>query len=252
MKKTIMLFIVLILAVGIVGCMREKEETVSNVNVATEEQENEEDIEIEAESDALISDEKNYYKCMEEIKNASPEDVLVQIDDMIFQYGSSVSEAIEIIEGSKGNYEFKVDYNENELVAPGDPAQIILLKDSDWYFELGVSNSTDETIQLKDCSVINITAYGASKGNIYYAGFKEDNDGAITYNYVKESMKDYEVFQESSVYDNAGDKFLYVAYSIPFQLTQTGRIYIFFVFESDTGELVAFEIHQTNSVNIPT
>lgn len=252
MKKTIMLFIVLILVIGIVGCMQEKEETTSNVNVEKEEQENEENIEIEAEADMFISDEKNHYACMEDIKNASPESGLVQIDDMIFQYGASVSEAIEIIKGSKENYEFKMDYNESELVAPGDHTQIILLKDSDWYFELGVSNSTDETIQLKDCSVKNITAYGTSKGNIYYAGFNEDNDGAITYNYVKESMNDYEVLQESSAYNSAGDKFLYVVYSIPSELTQSGRIYIFFVFESDTGELAAFMIHQTNSVNIPT
>lgn len=250
MKKIIIFFILLIMVTDIVGCAQKKEEISSNENVVTEEQENNDNVEIE-ETDISISTEAAHFDCMEEIKNASPEDGLVQIDDMLFQYGFKVSEALKVIEESKENYEFKMDCNENELVAPHDYIQVILLKDSDWYFELGADNSTDETIPLKDCLVENITAYRASKGNVYYAGFREDNDGAITYEYVKEAMKDCEIVEERSVYDNDGKRFLSVAYSIPSELSPWGKLYIYFSFESDTGELTAFKMQMATTVFRP-
>lgn len=192
------------------------------------------------------------FECKEEIKNASPEDGLVQIDDMLFRYGSSVSEAIEMIESSTENYTFKNPYNENELVPAADPVvQIILLKNDDWYFELVANNLTEETISLKDCIITRITAYGASKGNVYYAGFNTDNE-MITYNDVKEIMKNYEVVREQSEYNNKGEKFICVEYDISSELGRDGMLYVFFVFESGTGEFDAFSINRTNNINIPT
>lgn len=192
------------------------------------------------------------FECKEEIKNASPEDGLVQIDDMLFQYGSSVSEAIEMIESSTENYTFKNQYNENELVPAADPVvQIILLKNDDWYFELVANNLTEETISLKDCTITRITAYGASKGNVYYAGFNTDSE-IITYDDVKEMMKNYEVVREQSEYNGKGEKFIYVEYDIPSELGKNGMLYVFFVFESGTGEFDAFSINRTNVINIPT
>ena len=42
---------------------------------------------------------------MEEIKEASPESGLVQVDDMILQYGCKVSDVIENIENSNSSFE---------------------------------------------------------------------------------------------------------------------------------------------------
>lgn len=251
-KKAIIFLMAAVFIALFSGCGQKDKEPLSSGETESKDY-SEVDPEIEIEADAPVTDEKIHYECMEEIKNAAPESGIVQIDDMIFRYGSGVSEAIEEIKGSNESYSFKNEYNENELVTPNSGGiQIIMLKNDEWYFELVAGNLTDEVISLKDCTIICITTYGASKGNVYYAGFKENNNETITYDYVKETMKHYEVFQEETIYDAAGKRFLYLTYEIPSELNQRGKIYVFFVFDSDTSELTAFMIHSTNSVNIPT
>lgn len=249
-KKTIIILTVAIFMALFSGCGQKENELLSDDQTEIEDYSSNDP---EIETDVPVTNEKNHYECMEEIKNASPESGFVQIDDMLFRYRASISEAIEAIKGSSENFTFKNEYNENELVAPNSHGvQIILLKDDDWYFELGAGNLTDETIPLKDCTIMYITAYGASKGNVYYAGFKENDNETITYDYVKEAMKDYEIFQEKTIYNGAGKKFLNITYEMSSELNQSDKVYVFFVFDSDTNELTAFEIHSTNSVNIPT
>ncbi len=186
------------------------------------------------------------YECMDKIREADPGSGLVQIDDMLFQYGCKVSEAIEVVENSQSSFTYYHDYNENELVISNDLIQIIFLKDNDWYFEFGASNLTDETVCLKDCIITRIIAYKDSKGNAFYAGFNEENDNMITYDYVKNLMEDYKIIQENSFYDSDDERCINVAYIIPSNISKTDQLWVYFIFESDTGELKRFVVNPTS------
>lgn len=214
----------------------------SEENSSSIKDEQKEDIEDMAEAEEQIV----AYECLEKIKNATPESGLVQIDDMLFQYGCKVSEAIEVVENSQSSFTYYHDYNENELVISNDLIQIIFLKDNDWYFEFGASNLTDETVCLKDCIITRIIAYKDSKGNAFYAGFNEENDNMITYDYVKNLMEDYKIIQENSFYDSDDERCINVAYIIPSNISKTDQLWVYFIFESDTGELKRFVVNPTS------
>ena len=125
-RNTVIIDILLfMLVINLIGCKKEQPE---NLEVAvTEETSNSEipeNIEDNAENEDL-EEEPISFECLEEIKEASPESGLVQVDDMILQYGCKVSDVIEVIENSKSSFEYLNDYNENELVIQGDSTDII-------------------------------------------------------------------------------------------------------------------------------
>lgn len=183
------------------------------------------------------------FECLDEIREATPESGLVQIDDMLFQYGCKVSEAIETIENSQSTFEYYEDYNENELVLPGDSSrQIILLKGNNWYFQLKAENLSDETISLKDCTVKWIKTEKASKGNVFYAGFNDENNSCVMYDYIKEIMSDYEIINERSETDADNNRQIITTYFVSSDVSPKGHFRIHFIFESTTGELKELEI----------
>lgn len=248
----------ILLAVAIITCfvgcgkkepgtiISEKEIDISELISENETDENEQaldEVQEEEPEEQVVS-----FECMDEIKEASPESGLVQIDDMIFQYGCKMSEAIEIIENSQSSFQYQDGYvyNENELVLSDGYVNIVFLKGTDFYFQFQVRNLTGETAHLKDCNVVRIITEKSSKGNVFYAGFNDEGDNAVTYDYVKNvAMKDYEMEREITESDpaNLQKKYINILYIMPNSASETGEMWLYFVFESDTGELSRLKLN---------
>lgn len=191
-----------------------------------------------------VEEQVTYYECSDEIKAASPESGMVQIDDMVFCYGDKLSEVLNKIENSENIYTGLHDYNKNELVPANDTCQIVFLKNDNWYFELIVENITDDTIALENCTITYIASCKASKGNVFFAGFNQDDSEAITYDNVKKIMEKYEIYQEDTLYDRNNNRNIRISYVISTDISKSGELYIYFIFENDTKELKALEISQ--------
>ena len=249
-RNTVIIDILLfMLVINLIGCKKEQPE---NLEVAvTEETSNSEipeNIEDNAENEDL-EEEPISFECLEEIKEASPESGLVQVDDMILQYGCKVSDVIEVIENSKSSFGYLNDYNENELVIQGDSTDIILIKNNDWYLSLQARNLTEGTTALKDCIVGRIITEKAAKGNVFYSGFNENMGDIPTYEYIKNNvMKDYEISYEFTEHDEHDDlkKYMAEVYILPSNLSETGEIWLYFIIEADTGELRSISMNSTS------
>lgn len=250
-KRRILLSIMLITIIALAGCGKKESEpkTIAQgeidlseleEDILEEAEENEEDVE-EVQEEQVIS-----YECMEEIKEASPDSGLVQIDDMLLQYGCKMSEAIDIIENSQSFFEYYDDYNENELViSNGIPIHITFLKDDDYYFALLAENLSNETISLKDCTVTRIATHKASKGNVFYAGFNDENSNIVTYDYIKKLMNNYQIITEATESESSNNldiRQIVVLYTVPSEISTEGNLRVEYVFDSDTGELKTFKI----------
>ena len=184
----IIAILLLILITNLIGCKREQSDSLDTaVREETSNSEIPENTEDNTENEVI--EEPVSFECLEEIKTASPESGLVQVDDMILQYGCKVSDVIEDIENSKSSFEYLDDYNENELVISNEGVGIIFLKEADRYFEIIAENVTDETISLKDCVVVKIVTCKAARGNVFYAGFNIEDDSIVNYEYVKNLME---------------------------------------------------------------
>lgn len=247
-KRRILLSVILITIIALAGCGKKESEPktiaqgqidlsdLGTEDAAGEAEENEEAID-EIPEEQVIS-----YECMEEIKEASPDSGLVQIDDVIIEYGCKISEMMEKIENSQSIFGYYDDYtyNENELVLSNDSVSMLFAKDGDFYFQVQARNLTNETASLKDCVVGRIITEESAKGNIFYAGFNAEGDNAITYDYVKNVvMKDYEICGETSESDpgNIQKKYIKMYYVMPYADSETGELWLYFVFDSATGEL---------------
>ena len=232
MKRRNIVFLailLLILIANLIGCKREQPDSLDTaVREETSNSEIPENTEDNTENEVI--EEPVSFECLEEIKTASPESGLVQVDDMLLQYGCKVSDVIEVIENSKSSFEYINDYNENELVIQGDSADIILIKNNDWYLSLQARNLTDGTIALKDCIVGRIITEKAAKGNVFYSGFNENMGDIPTYEYIKNNvMIDYEISYEFTEHDEHDDLKKYVAevYILPNNFSETGEIWLY-------------------------
>lgn len=175
-RNTVIIAILLfMLVINLIGCKKEQPENLKTaVTEETSNSEISENIEDNVENENL-EDELKFFECMEEIKEASPESGLVQVDDMILQYGCKVSDVIENIENSNSSFEQLNDYIENELVIQSDSVDIVLMKNNNCYLNLQARNLTDRTISLKDCIVGRIITEKAAKGNVFYSAFHRQN-----------------------------------------------------------------------------
>lgn len=181
------------------------------------------------------------FDCLDEIKAASPDSGLIQIDDMILQYGSTGAEVFEAV--SQSECEYTAEYNENQLVPAGDTEMVRFKKNGKTYFTVSLKNFGSETIELKDCISDDISALNASKGNVYYAGASGETE---TYSSVKEIMSDYEPQREFAGNDSRDNKRLAILYKISdingITHNYGNELYIYYIFDSDTNELSSFMI----------
>lgn len=176
------------------------------------------------------------FECKDEIKNASSDSGLIQIDDMLFQYGAKFSEIHNEIVNSECVYVAE-EYNLSSVVPVGEKLAIRFYKNDETYFMLYMENREAETIELGDCIVYGILCRENETKSTYYAGF---NDEEKNYNAVKNAMKDYEPDKE--IFGSSkrnGNRELGVMYTVPFQ---EDDMYLFFIFDGVTNELVSFEI----------
>ncbi len=179
----IIAILLLILIANLIGCKREQPDSLDTaVREETSNSEIPENTEDNTENEVI--EEPVSFECLEEIKTASPESGLVQVDDMLLQYGCKVSDVIDIIADSQSNFDTD-DYNESELVPSNYPVLIVYKKNEENYFGIVAENTTQETKSLKDCTVTRIDSYNASKGNVFCAGFNGENNGIVTYDYSK-------------------------------------------------------------------
>lgn len=240
----IIAILLLILIANLIGCKREQPDSLDTaVREETSNSEIPENTEDNTENEVI--EEPVSFECLEEIKTASPESGLVQVDDMLLQYGCKVSDVIDIIADSQSNFDTD-DYNESELVPSNYPVLIVYKKNEENYFGIVAENTTQETKSLKDCTVTRIDSYNASKGNVFCAGFNGENNGIVTYDYIKSLMNNYEIIMEASEVDSwEGDvaiRQINLTYSIPSELSIEGILRMEFIFESDTGELKTIKI----------
>lgn len=246
MKKRIVIVTMVMLVVLITGCGKKEEtvdaqkdsETLVSVEVdpiINRDKSSNDEEDAEEQHDETIN-ELVKYDCKDEIKNASPDSGLVQIDDMLFQYGAKFSEINDQIMNSECTYDSE-DYNISSVVPAGEEVTIRFKKNGDTYFMISMKNQEAETVELGDCIVERILCREDSTKSMYYAGFNDEN---LNYNTVKNVMKDYEPDQEifgSSKRD--GSKELGMMYTLPFQ---EDNIYIYFIFDGVSNELVSFEV----------
>lgn len=205
---------------------------------------------LEESSEETLEEQIISFECMDEIREADPGSGLIQIDDVIIQYGCKISEMMEKIENSQSSFGCYDDYvyNENELVLSNDSVNMLFAKDGDFYFQVQARNLTDETVSLKDCVVGRIITQKSAKGNVFYAGFDEQMGDAATYENVKNvAMKDYKLESETSESDanNLQKKYIKILYIIPNSTSQSGELWLYFVFDSDTGELSRIMMNST-------
>lgn len=245
-KKLFTILLTTSIVISLLGCGSNEDnnadvpEQETTINVLTESDESQNE-EIE-EAPEVVPEEPVKFDCLDEIRNASPDSGMVQVDDMIIQFGSTFSDFLDVIGQSECTY--IADYNESKLIIEGDGDEITFRKNDNSYFSMRFINTTTETIELKDCAVSIITIYEAAKGNVYYAGFNGDK---MTYSSVKESMKDYEPEHEYSYNDPNHNQQIEVQYrvpaseilNIPTRISPNGELSIYFLFESDTGDLRA-------------
>lgn len=243
-RKVVMTVITVATVLLLTGCGSKKEEAtqepvevelnvlVNNEQKGAEENSSEDDTEI-------IPDIPVKFDCLDEIKAASPDSGLIQIDDMILQYGVTGEELFEVI--AQSECEYTTDYNENQLVPAGEYEMVRFKKNGENYFSISFKNFGAETTEIKNCIAEGISALNSSKGNAYYAGVYGE---PVTYNSVKESMGDYEPEREFTGHDSRQNKRLAVLYIIPdsSDIAQRDELYIYFIFDSDTNELSSFWI----------
>lgn len=246
MKKFISLIsLFMLICVSVLGCKEKEPENIVSerqidvntlitegkiVEVSTEEEATEKTAEEIPEVQFIT------FECMNEIKEASPESGMLQIYDMLFQYGCTVSEAMEIVENSQNTFVLYREYNENELILPGDYSeQIIFTYNDEWYFQFKAQNITEETISLKDCIITNITSETGSQGNAFIGGY--DGNEPFTYDYVKNTlMKDYETNERKSTYGQK--KYIVLQYNV----LEKETLWLTFLIDPETGEVAKISI----------
>lgn len=202
--------------------------------------------EFEESIEDVIVDEPVKFECMDEIKEASPDSGLIQIDDMIIQYGSKFSDIAVAIEHSESIYEVE-EYNVASVVPAGETLGIRFYKNGKQYFIIRVINCESETVELKDCVLYSISVLDEAIDNAYYAGFISNE---MNYNTVKDLMKDYKPQKEIFGSDRKGNKELGVMYTMPFQ---GDEFHIYFIFDGVTNKLITFDLssHKLDDVAWP-
>ena len=250
MQKKVMILLIATLMVCVSGCGK-KESAINqqaNDNTVFSMQvdpviDRDNSSKTSAQSGEEIVEESVKFDCLDVIKSASPDSGLVQIDDMIFQYGVKFSEIANVVEQSECTYE--AEYNVSSVVPAGETLGIRFYKEEKPYFMICVENFETETVELKECIVYNIRAQNASMGNAYYAGF---SDETMNYTTVKDAIKDYEPEQEIFGSDIHGNKELGIMYSFPFQ---DNNMFVYFIFDGITNELLQFEIAEKSYDRVP-
>lgn len=159
--KKFLIVTLFVFAVSIAGCGKKGE----NVDAQTDE---ETLVSVEVDLDTIINKDKSLdaeeniedqldetanepvkFACKDEIKNASPDSGLVQIDDMLFQYGAKFSEINDQIMNSECTYDAE-DYNITSVVPAGEEVTLRFNKNDDTYFMIRMKNQGTETVELGD------------------------------------------------------------------------------------------------------
>lgn len=237
----------LVLMVLLTGCGKQEERndiqgnddnTIVKVQVDSIINKNENSVDEKEQEESLkdvIADEPEKFECMDEIKVASPDSGLVQIDDIIIQYGSKFSDIAAAIEQSKGTYEAE-EYNISSVVPAGETLGIRFYKNGKQYFIVRVINRESETIELKDCVLYSISVLSEAIDNAYYAGFGSNE---MNYNTVEDLMKNYKPKKETFGSDSKGNRELGVMYTVS---SQENEFHIYFIFDGVTNKLIAFDL----------
>ena len=237
-KRAIVICIMAAMTALLTGCGKQEEKNDDNtiVKVQVDSIINKDaDSENEKEQEKMVVEGAVKFDCMDEIKNASPDSGLIQIDDMIIQYGTKFSEIANVIEQSESSYEAE-EYNVSSAVPAGETLGIRFYKNNKQYFIIRLINRESETIELKDCALYSISVLDEAIDNAYYAGF---TNGEMNYSTVKDLMKENKLQKEIFGSDAKGNKELGVMYTVPFQ---EDEFHIYFIFDGVTNELITFEL----------
>ncbi len=244
MRNKMIIILLFAFVMCLAGCGSKEAETTQGpveINVLIDGEEIEFEESSSEEETEVVPETPVKYECLDEIKNASPDSGLVQIDDMLLQYGATGAELFEAINQSECEYTF--EGNENQLVPAGKTEMLRFKKNGENYFCIRLKNPGTDTAELKDCISDDISALKASKGNVYYAGASGEIQ---TYSSIKDSMSDYESAREFTGYDYKDNKRLAVLYRIPDSNNIVDsfedELFIYYIFDSNTNELSSLVI----------
>lgn len=239
MKKIIMFLLIALISFNAICCSKpgtEKDKIVESKeneipNTTEEETEAETEEETEAVPEVGVdSIDFSIFVASEEIKNSSPEDVKIQVADMILEHPVIVSEIINKVEASELEWEY--EYNPDALAVYNNANFLSFSYHGVEIFNISYNNlkSDESTISVKDCAVTNITFTDIAIENeniasgIYYAG---------GYGIAGKNIPDYatyitELDANDRVYEQSGTDKIVVSYKTTFSVNELPSLGITF------------------------
>ena len=151
--------------------------------------------------------EEKPYECLQELLEATPEQRLRQIGDMVFRLDNSMSlsDAMEILKSSGGEFAIYDTDGLVELAQGGNPKDLTnsvvepgcrqwfkVCVDGEWAYSVEVYSFGDAFTKLSD-EEVKLTHISSQIYDVtyYFKGLRSDGEG-LTYDSIKELMKDYE------------------------------------------------------------
>ncbi|MBQ7919877.1 MAG: hypothetical protein IJ324_08065 [Lachnospiraceae bacterium] len=199
MKKCKVLLMTTVLAVMLCACGGDKTEASAESDAGSAASVKKEEV-AESSSKETSKEAQGGFECLPEILEASPEDRLFQVGDVILKVDESMSlkEAIDALEAGSVeykyvNYEDDKEFNFDRLLPGGKGAMIALYKNGEEFVILGAYNTSSELVSALDSAVKlrNIVGYDVEEDFYYFGGLRPDGKGQ-TLESVKELMAPYE------------------------------------------------------------
>lgn len=169
-KKLVVIMLVSMVMLSSVACGAKNSEESQTTTQSNNEEVN------AADENAFAVNGKDSYKIYPKSKewdNYTIADRVMQVDDVMYVPGMSVSEALE--KGKKSDVDYTYEYldykdekfDENRIVERGDNLRIVVLRDGiDWFY-MEAENCFDEDKPLSELPVSDLYLLGAAEDNSY-------------------------------------------------------------------------------------
>jgi len=133
-------------------------------------------------------------------KSLTVADKGLQIDDKMYEPGSTIEDTLKIVDSSAEDYHY--EYNPNKLIPASSREHIAIYKDDIEWIEIAADNYTDETMELSKCIVTNISVSNYTQNGVLPCMYARFIDGrtyqdllSLSYSEVKDLagtvFKDY-------------------------------------------------------------
>lgn len=201
MIKCKVLLMTAVLAVMLCACGGDKPEASAGSDAGSAASAKKEEV-AESVSDETSKDAQGGFECLPEILEASPEDRLFQVGDVILKadYSMSLKDAIDALEAGSVEYEYlnqdtNTELNMDRLVPGEDFVVVTLCKDGKEFVNLLAYNTSSEMVSTSDNAIklrlVALYSLEMVDDFYYFGGLRADGKGQ-TLESVKELMAPYE------------------------------------------------------------